>query len=121
VASIIANVLLEAATRLPAAIPAAPAPTIKTSKSGSERKSATAGQDIVEINPATALRRVTLVIGSEKATASDKISPAVKRLLAAYLFDSTWHTNKQRHAEPASITNAFRALAFRAHRTMNLC
>jgi len=62
-----------------------------------------------------------LVIGSEKATASDKISPAVKRLLAAYLFDSTWHTNKQRHAEPASITNAFRALAFRAHRTMNLC
>jgi hypothetical protein len=119
VASIIANVLLEAATRLPAAIPAAPAPTIKTSKSGSERKAATAGQDIVEINPATALRRVTLVIGSEKATASDKISPAVKRLLAAYLFDSTWHTNKQRHAEPASITNAFRALAFRAYRTMN--
>jgi hypothetical protein len=43
--------------RRAAAIPAGPAPTIKTSKSGSDRKPAKAGADTTDAKAAMALRR----------------------------------------------------------------
>src|SRR5947207_5212736 len=51
--------------RLPAAIPAAPAPMIKTSKSGSLRGPARAGRESAEARPAIALRRVSLRVFSD--------------------------------------------------------
>src|SRR6516165_4717046 len=63
-ASRIANFLLEARRRLPAAIPAAPAPMIKTSKSGSRRRPASAGHESEETRPAMVLRRVSLRVFS---------------------------------------------------------
>src|SRR5262249_10541322 len=66
-ASRIANFFLEARRRLPAAIPAAPAPMIKTSKSGSRRRPASAGHETAETRPPMALRRVSLRVFSAGA------------------------------------------------------
>ena len=73
-ASRMPNFHLVPAIRRAAAIPAGPAPTIKTSKSGSDRRPARAGLESADARPATALRRVSSRVGD-----AGVISPPTQR------------------------------------------